>query len=155
MGIVACGHNGAPAVSGGDGVKLNKAVFKYVENELYNLDTMRATIEQLRSDIISATPNREVVGGRSGVSDPTARAATKLVLSQAITRITRNIQAIEKSFSLLNDDHRMLYELKYRQRLSWQMVCQEMPTSERNYFKLRKELVMMVALEMGHIESVQ
>jgi RinA family phage transcriptional activator len=135
--------------------RLNKAYWRYIENELYNYDDTKELIVNLREDIINHTPTKELVPGTGYVSDPTARKATKLVSSKAIARMMTVIKAIDKALARLTDDHRAIFELKYRQALPWQQVCQELPTSERSYFRLRRELILMVAYELGLAESWQ
>lgn len=137
-------------------MKLARAVFKYVEHELYNYDLTKKIIDELREDIILSTPYKEAVGStKAGVSDATAKKAVKLVSSVTLARMTRTVMAIDRALARLTDDHRQLFELKYRQALPWQRVCDEMPTSERTYFRLRRELVLMVAVELGLAESWQ
>jgi len=130
-------------------VKLEKAVFKYVEHELYNYQYALQEIEDLREDIIESVPFKETIPGSGHISDPTARKAVKLITNKAIKRMSDTILAIERALDRLNPDHRAIFELKHCQRLPWQKVCEEMPVSERTYFRLRRELVYMVALEMG------
>ena len=136
-------------------MKLNRAVFRYVEHELYNYDNTLLEMQSLRENIIEAPPLREAVPGTGYVSDPTARKATQLVTNTALARMARTVAAIDKSLARLSEDHRALFELKYRQAMPWKRVCQELPSSERTYFRMRRELVEMVALEMGLAETWQ
>jgi RinA family phage transcriptional activator len=140
---------------GGGQVKLSRAVFRYIEHELYNYDTTLVEIENIRVDIIEAPPLRETIPSSGHISDPTARKGTQLVTNTALVRMTRTVAAIDKALARLSDNHRALFNLKYRQDLPWQQVCQELPTSERSYFRMRRELVQMVALEMGLAGSWQ
>ena len=136
-------------------MRLNRAVFRYVEHELYNYDNTMVEMQNLREDIIDRTPTRETVPGKGYVSDPTAKKAVNLVSSKAIARMTTVVNAIDRALARLTDNHRALFELKYRQALPWQQVCQELPASERTYFRLRRELVIMVAVELGLAETWQ
>lgn len=136
-------------------MKLDRAVFRYIEHELYNYDETKKEIEELRMDIIEKGPLKEAVPGTGYVSDTTARKAIKLVTNTALARMERTVRAIDRALARLSDDHRQLFELKYRQCLPWQRVCELIPLSERSYFRLRRELVLMVALEMGLAKSWQ
>jgi len=138
-------------------VKLPRAVFRYIEHELYNYDATKKAIEELREDIILSSPPREVVAanGDRYYGDTVGTKTVKLVTSTALARMSRAVVAIERTLARLTEDHRQLFELKYRQCLPWQQVCRDMPTSERTYFRLRRELVEMVALEFGLAESWQ
>jgi len=74
-------------------VKLNRAVFRYVEHELYNYDNTLVEMHNLREGIIEAPPLREAVPGTGYVSDPTARKATQLVTNTALARMARPVAA--------------------------------------------------------------
>ncbi len=134
---------------------LPRAIWRYIEHELYNYDYTKKSIEDLREDIINQVPYREAMPGTSYISDSTGKKAIKLVTSKALVRMNAVITAIDRSLARLNDDHRQLFVLRYKQALSWQQVCRELPTSERSYFRLRRELVLMVAFELGLAESWQ
>lgn len=136
-------------------MRLNRAVFRYVEHELYNYDNTLVEMQNLREDEIDRTPTRETVPGKGYVSDPTAKKAVNLVSSNAINRMTNVVKAIDRALARLTDNHRALFELKYRQALPWQQVCRELPSSERSYFRMRRELVIMVAVELGLAETWQ
>ena len=137
-------------------MKLPRAVFRYIEHELYNYDITLAEIKNIRQGIIEAMPPlKETVPNTGYVSDPTGRKAIQLFTNTALVRMARTITAIDKALSRLSDNHRALFNLKYRQGLPWQKVCDEIPVSERTYFRLRRELVYMVAVEMGLAESWQ
>ena len=139
-------------------MKLPRAVFRYIEHELYHYDVTKREMEELREEIIYSSPPREViaVNDDNGYhSDVVGSKTVKLVTNAALVRMSRVVLAIDKALSKLADEHKQLFELKYRQCLPWQQVCAEMPTSERTYFRLRRELVEMVALELGLAETWQ
>lgn len=136
-------------------MKLPRAVFRYIEHELYNYDNTLNEIQRIRDEIIDALPVRETIPDAGYISDPTAKKATKLVTNTALVRMTRTVAAIDKALSRLPENHRALFNMKYRQDLPWQQVCVEMSVSERSYFRMRRELVEMVALELGLAESWQ
>lgn len=136
-------------------MKLPRAVFRYIEHELYNYDNTLNEIQRIRDEIIDALPVRETIPDAGYISDPTAKKATKLVTNTALVRMTRTVAAIDKALSRLPESHRALFYMKYRQDLPWQQVCVEMSVSERSYFRMRRELVEMVALELGLAESWQ
>jgi RinA family phage transcriptional activator len=135
-------------------LRLNKAVFRFVEHELYNYDLTKGELEELREDIISGTPARDdlmttVQTGR--ISNPTAARGEKLVTSKVLTRMARTVTAIERALEKMDEQHQILFELKYRQGLHYMRVCDTIPTSVSSYFRMREKLVYAVALEMGHL----
>lgn|GEM_PF-1174358 len=136
-------------------MKLEKSVFRYIEHELYNYRRTMQAIKELQESIIDSAPVREVVPGAGFISDPTARKATKLITNTALRRMTDTIKDIDRALSRLKPEHKAIFELKYCKALPWKRVCSEIPVSERTYFRLRHELVYMVALEMGVAEIWQ
>ncbi len=133
-----------------------RAVFRYIEHELYNYKETKKEIQELREDIQEgmSVPLKEAVPGRGYISDPTSRKAMKLLTSKALKKMVGNVTAIDRALNRLNDDHRQLFVLKYQHALHWKKVCSEMPVSDRTYFRLRRELVLMVAAEMGLLAEV-
>lgn len=130
-------------------MKLNRAVFRYVEHELFNYDETLKLIKELQQNIIESTPFKETFSSGGYISDPTAQKAVKLVTSTAIARMEMNARAINRALKLMPEQHRLLFELRYRQGKPMQQVCDEIPASERSYFRWRKEIVEVVAREMG------
>lgn len=130
-------------------MKLNRAVFRYVEHELFNYDETLKLIKELQQNIIESTPFKETFSSGGYISDPTAQKAVKLVTSTAIARMEMNARAINRALKLMPEQHRLLFELRYRQGKPMQQVCDEIPASERSYFRWRKEIVEVVAKEMG------
>ncbi len=131
-------------------MKLDKAVFSFIEHELYNYDDTKKQIEQIRDSIINGTPApSEPVQSQMG--NTTESKAIRLTSNIALIKMVETVQAIEKALSLLGEDHNQIFELKYRQALDWKQVVINMPTSQDTYFRKRRELVRMVAQRLGHI----
>lgn len=132
--------------------KLDSRVFKYIEFELYNYDETRIQLQELRNDILDSSSAYIVsTHNDSHVSDPTASKAIALVSSVAIARMERVLRAIDRALSRLHDEHRMLFDLKYRKKLSVQQICLQMPTTRQSYYRYRDAVVRMVACELGLI----
>ena len=133
-------------------MKLNKSVFRYIEHELYNYEATKKEIAEIREDVINGVPAvselcTSIQSGRT--SDTTGDKAEKLLTNSMLVRMCRTVDAIDRALRRLSENHRALFQLKYITAMPWESVCIEMPTSERSYFRTRKELVSMVALEMG------
>lgn len=135
-------------------MKIPRAVFRYVEHELYSYEQTKKEIQELREDILEDRPALIEIASISKagyISDPTSSKVTRLLTSKALKKMVDNIRAIDRALSRLTDEHRRLFMLKYSQALPWQNVRREMPVSDRTYFRMRGELVLMVAAEMGLI----
>ena len=128
---------------------INRRVFRYIEFELYNYDKTKLELEQEEEDIREGTftPDNSPVQSKPG--DTTATKAVRLTTNTAIVRMTKTLQAINQALSLLDESHNQVFELKYRQNNHWRVVADRMFVSQDTYFKRRRELIEMVALQMG------
>jgi RinA family phage transcriptional activator len=135
--------------AGWEQVKIGRAVFRYVEHELFNYAETKLLLRELQQSVIESTPYCETIPSSGHISDPTANKAIRLVTSTAIARMERNVRAIDRALKLLPEQHQMLFNLRYQQGKSIIMVCDEIPASERSYFRWRKEIVEITAREMG------
>lgn len=135
-------------------MRINPAVYRYIEHELYNYTATKQEIAELREDIISAPPIRDVVSGTGSVSDPTSRKALQLTSNKVLARMERTVRAIDRALSRLSDEHGQVFVAKYIQCQPWQQTVAEMPLSQATYFRLRKEIVVAVGIELGLINPV-
>jgi len=126
-------------------------IFKYIEFELYNHERNKKELDETFKDFLGEKPKEGEVRPKGVASDPTGRIVTKYLSSRRVSMMSNTIIAIERALARANDEHRQLYHLKYVQCLPWQRVCDELPVSERTYFRLRKELVVAVAEETGMV----
>lgn len=136
-------------------IRVPRAVWLYIEHELYDYDAKKQAIKEMEEDIIFSVPEKGTTPGRGYMSDPTARKAHSLMTSTAIRHMVRVIQAIDRALARLKDEHRKVFELKYRRGLPWQQVCQEMHIDRATFFRYRRQLITMVALEMGMVKEVK
>ena len=131
---------------------MERAVFRYVEHELYNYDSTKAEIRAMREDILEGTNAPELKPEKMGKylnGDVVFSKVSRLTSNVALCRMQETVQAIEKALRLLTEEHSHLFQLKYQEQMDWRQVVMEIPMSERSYFYKRKELVMMVAVQMG------
>lgn len=130
--------------------RLEQRVWRYIEGELYNYDTYCKALGDLREEILEGTPKPDNNGGsRGGPGDPTASKVMRLTTGAAILRMTRDLNAIDRALRRLTENHRAVFELKYRQGKPWEQVVMEMPCGRSTYFDLRREIIFMVAHELG------
>ncbi|TLN22476.1 hypothetical protein FDZ71_03420 [bacterium] len=131
---------------------LNRAQIRYIEHELYYYEQSKRELIQLREEITDSGgairyDTINVSGG--GPGNPTESKVIKLMSSPAIAHLSRTVTAVETSLDILTDKHRDLFNLKYILRFDAGRICREMPTSERSYYRMRQELIEMVAHAMG------
>lgn len=133
-------------------MKIERRVFKYVEYELYNYDNTKKELERYREMILESSPAPVEVKTQGGqITSQTESKALKLITSSFIAHAERVINAIDKSLAMLTEDHRKLFHLKYQECLPWQEIVIEMSISDRTYFRMRRELVITVAKQLGLI----
>ena len=134
-------------------MRIERSVFKYVEHEMYNYDDTKRELELQRVQIIEGTAKPDVTV-QSGLSDITASKAIRLTTNVFILQSEKTIKAINKSLKLLDDRHRLLFKFKYQNCMPWQEAMLEIGvTSDRTYFRLRRQLVVMVAQQLGLIHK--
>jgi RinA family phage transcriptional activator len=128
--------------------KVPHAVWKYVEFELYSYKQNKKELELLRDEIIDGTAYRETCV-QVGPGRPAESKALRLITSVSIVQLERTITAIDHALNRLSEDHNNLFERKYIKGQNWQNIVIEMPISRTAYFDLRRDIVTMVALELG------
>ena len=135
--------------------KIPRAVFRYVEHELYNYEASKRQLEELREDILSKAERPvEVVKIGGGGSKPTGRDITsetgiELVTNSALVRLSRRIIEIEEALRQLSPSHRQLFKLKYCDGRRWPEICANLHIEQSAYYKCRRELIMMAAVKMA------
>ena len=134
-------------------MRINKNVFKFIENELYNYDDIKKELTLYKEEILEGE-NKPDVAVQGGIGDKTANKAVKMVSSKFVLQSEKAIHAIEKSLVMLDGKYRLLFKLKYQDCLPWQEVILEMGVSDRSYFRLRRELVTVVGQELGIINAM-
>jgi len=134
-------------------LKIDKSVFKYIEYELYSYQQTKKEIKICRDSIINGSPCIDEIKTKGKISNPTANKANKLVTSAFLNKSERTINAINKSMEILNYNHKRLFELRYVEGLYWKEVYLEMNLSDRSYYRLRRELVMTVGIQLGMLNS--
>lgn len=129
-------------------MRINKAVFRYIEFELYNYEQTKKDLDLERERILESSPNQEVAV-QSDLGDSTANKAIKLTTSASIIKDERVINSIDKAISILGEKHAKLFKLKYIDDRPEKEVYLVMNISRGHYFKIRRELVETVGLQLG------
>lgn len=132
-------------------MRINKAVFRYIEHELFNYQQTKKDLEFEKERIIESSPFQEVAI-QCGNGDTTANKAIKLTSSAFILKAEKTVNAINKSLNMLGDTHNDLFNLKYIEGRPKKEVYLEMNISERSYFRIRRELVTVVGQQLGLIK---
>ena len=131
-------------------MKISKSVFRYIEYEMYSYDDIKKELGLYREEVLGGEEKPEVAV-QGGLGDKTANKAIKLTSSKFVLQSERIINSIDRSLELLGDTYIELFRLKYQNGLPWQEVIAEMNVSDRTYYRLRRELVIVVGQQLGVI----
>ena len=128
--------------------KLPPRIFSYVEHELYNYESTSEEISYMKDDIVNSSPP---ITDRvqSGIGNTTQSKGIQLTSNVALMRMEKTVKAIDSAMKLLGEEHAQIFHYKYKDKMDWRQVVMEIPTSQDTYFRKRRELVYMVALQMG------
>ena len=133
-------------------MKINKKIYNYIDFELTNYKFYERNIEQIRNDILYASPppNDGQPRGNS-MSDPTLDTVIKLTTPMAIYRMEYNKECIDRALKKLDSYHKEFFEKNYKENNGNNMikVCYELSISERTYYRMRNKIVEYVGKEMG------
>ena len=86
---------------------------------------------------------------RTTVSDPTHNKAAKICSNVTLQYMERTIKAIDTALMRLDEIHNEIFEQRYRQGKNWRQIISEVPVSERQYFRKRREIILAVAVQLG------
>ena len=104
-------------------MKLKRATYRHIEDEIYSYyDTLKA-IEELRADIILAGRQEvcgAVVGDRYAGTSIVERRATKLADSVLLREMERITRAIEGTYAKAKEEGRRVVWVKYGLAIDWQ-----------------------------------
>ncbi|MFW6030178.1 MAG: hypothetical protein ACOCRO_07990 [Halanaerobiales bacterium] len=133
---------------------LDNAVFRFVEHELYNYESTKKELKELKNDIREESAGNITYDNYSTTptysdSGSPETAVIDLITNKAIMRATKTIRDIERAKMKLDPDKEKLFELKYLELMSWQQITIELCISGATYFRWRSDIVRTVAKEMG------
>lgn len=129
-------------------MRINKAVFRYIEFELYNYEQTKKDLEFEREQILENSTFQEVAV-QSNIGDTTANKAIKLTTSANIIKNERVINSIDKAIKILGDKYAKLFELKYIDCRPAKEVWLLMGVSDVTFYRYRRELIAMVGQILG------
>ncbi len=136
--------------------KIPGAVFKYVEYELYHLQDTKKELKELKKELSEEQLGNMIYDSFSSnksnrLGSGVENSAINILQNKVAIRASKTIDNIERALNKLSEEKMELYRKKYIQDEPWQQIVEEMPISERTYFRYRKEIVKKVAEEMGLI----
>ena len=134
---------------------MRRAVFRYIEAELYDYPLLKREICALREDIIDSEDRPSVYGKRpdNRPGDPTGHKGLRLLTNRRLKRMEETVRAISSVVDRLPPEKKRLIELKYWDgRYTDTGVIGQLHISRRTYFYWRRQIVEAIAVEMGLAE---
>lgn len=138
---------------------MKKAIFRYIEAELYDYHQTKRLLEELKLDIIEEGPQPDLLVlsmDKMRISNPTLTKTTRLLTNKRITKMSETVTAIRKVYSRLPGEKQRLVELKYWDgKYSNQGVAEEANISIATFYRWRREVVVGVAIELGLVSAAE
>lgn len=135
--------------------KLRKNTFRHIETELYCYHETLKYIEQRRMELTSDYVEQHDVPINSEptqYNSQTERYASRLLMDKRLQETQRIVQAIERVYTLCDDNKQKLIRLKYwtkPQLKTWEGISQELCVGRMTAFRWRDEIVQAIAENLG------
>ena len=126
---------------------------RYLERELKDYKENKKMIEELRNDIIEASPKITlgVPRGSNKGNENITNKVYKLMSNNQISRLEHIFNKIEKVLEKLNDTQYEFYIRYFEKGQSKVKICLEMPISERTHERYKKRIIYYLAEELGFL----
>lgn len=139
--------------------RIDSAVFRYIEKELYDYESTMKMIRNIKDDLRTDSGlsyETEKTGRTYRISCPTEDKALKVLTNKQLNKAVETVKAIDRARDKLDDEDKRLFHLRYRDGYNWRkIISHHMPMSERTYYRRRNRIVSVVAEEMGFKPSCQ
>ena len=137
--------------------KIEPATFRYIESEIYNLESTKKDIKKLRLEILNPTKQVDdnIVYGPLQKGEPTRATevmATRLMTNKMLRNQEEMVQAIESTYNKLPEEYKQVIRLKYwnpNKNMKMGHIAEECFMHRNTAGKIRKNFVRAVALEVG------
>lgn len=134
-------------------VKLSKEVKNYLCRELRDYKENKLLIEELRLDIIEASPNIDLgtPGSPNKGNEGQTSKVYNLMNSNQINRLQRICNKINKVLEGLEQSQYELYVRHFEKGQSKTKVCIEMHIGEATFHRYKNKIIYSLAEELGFI----
>lgn len=134
-------------------MKIDAAIYRYIEHELYNYQRYKKELELERQAILDSSP-LPPDGQPKGttLSNPTEKKAIALWNNIGIVALQRSISAIEQTFSELDEEHKKVFiEVYEKKRKDWYWIGRDLGMAERTIMRKKSNIVMLAGKNLGII----
>ncbi|AVQ34412.1 transcriptional regulator [Staphylococcus muscae] len=137
--------------------EIKPGTFRYIESEIYNLESTKREIKRLRLEILNPSKaiDENIVYGPLQSGEPTRTTelmATRLMTNKMLRNMEEMVHAIEYAYSKLPDEYKKVIYLKYwepNRRMKMEHIADECNMHRNTAGKIRKNFVKAVAYEVG------
>ena len=134
-------------------MKIDAAIYRYIEHELYNYERYKEELELERQAIFDSSPlppDGQPKG--TALSNPTEKKAIALRSNIGIVALQRSINAIEQTYSELDEEHRKVFiEVYEKKRKDWCWIGRDLGMAERTIMRKKSNIVMLAGKNLGII----
>lgn len=134
-------------------MKIDTAVYRYIEHELYNYQRYKKELELERQTILDSSPLPPDGQPRgNAVGNPTERKVVDLWSNISIIALQRSINAVEQTIKELDQTHKDVFEQIYiNGRRDIYRLCEELCISEPTLRRKKSNIVMLMGKNLGVI----
>lgn len=126
-------------------------VKKNVTNELYHYWDNVKMLEELKEEIIDASPAPPDGLPRGNLRGSSTESKVMKLNSRAILVTANKIMQIENVIKMLNDEEKEVFEVIFKERLSHVQACMRKGISKNNYYNVKSKIVCLTAFELGYV----
>ena len=131
--------------------KVPSWVKKNVVNELYHYWANVKLLEELKEEIIEASPSPPDGLPKGNLrGSPTENKVMKLN-SRAILVTANKIMQIENAIKMLNDNEKEIFEVIFKERMNHLQAYTKKNIPNSMYYVIKNKIIYFVAYEMGYI----
>ena len=126
-------------------------VKKNVINELYHYWDNVKMLEELKEEIIEASPAPPDGLPRGNLRGSPTESKVMKLNSRAILVTANKIMQVENVIKMLNEEEKDVFELIFKDRMSYVQACVQKWITKEKYYNVRNKVVLLTAYEMGYI----
>lgn len=126
-------------------------VKKNVTNELYHYWDNVKMLEELKEEIIEASPSPPDGLPRGNLRGSPTESKVMKLNSRAILVTANKIMQIENVIKMLNKDEKEVFEVIFKERLSYIQAYMRKEISKSMYYNVKSKIILLIAFEMGYI----
>lgn len=131
--------------------KIDKHIKSYIKKELYNYETNKNKIKEMRANIIEESGFNDGQPKGNETSDTTGRKTEKLLTTRALLIATGKVDKITRALEKLNEDDNELFRIIFTEGRSQVYAEMNYNISKDMYYDFIDKIVYLTAKEYGEI----